>query len=199
MSSCCRQRALYSAPRLIGTGIASLCLGFVGTLPTLLPDEDFGKNARKVDHRGIANERAYYFEFASLMAMSRDRKLPNNRYAQEGRKLAENKVDVHYAASVGYTGYLAGPDTHIIDLYALTDPLLARMPAQNNKSWRIGHVVRYSPKGYRQTIRSGESEFAADGVGQYYDALRTITQGPIWSTRDLLLCGASTQVSTMAS
>jgi hypothetical protein len=53
--------------------------------------------------------------------------------------------------AVGLLGYYAGPGVHIVDPMALTDPLLARLPA--DKPWRIGHFRRQLPPGYVDRLR----------------------------------------------
>ena len=54
--------------------------------------------------------------------------------------------------AVGLFGYHAGPGIHIADPMALTDPLLARLPA--DKPWRIGHFRRTLPLGYVELLES---------------------------------------------
>ena len=44
-------------------------------------------------------------------------------------------------------GYWAGTDKRILDLYALCDPLLARLPI-GDRPWRIGHYRRTVPAAY---------------------------------------------------
>ncbi len=50
--------------------------------------------------------------------------------------------------AAGFVGYFAGPDVHIIDIYALGDALLARLEVVDYKPWRIGHFQRDLPNGY---------------------------------------------------
>jgi arabinofuranosyltransferase len=105
-----------------------------------------------------------------------------------GRPLAP--VVVRYA--VGYIGFYAGPTLHILDLNALADPLLARLPALNpdpltltflprlaTRGWRIGHFVRRIPAGYLETLATGENRIRDARLAEYYDRLRLITRGPL--------------------
>lgn len=176
-----RQAPVGRLQPLLVLGAATLALGFATPAPTLLSDGTYGDDERKVDHRGVADERAVYFKHASLMAMGRGRKLPSNRYAKEGRDLAKRRQPTHYAGTIGYMGFLAGPETHILDVYALADPLMARMPPRDPGKWRIGHVIRFAPKGYEQTVRTGKPQIVDPGVAEFHAALSLITQGPIWS------------------
>ena len=54
--------------------------------------------------------------------------------------------------AVGLLGYHAGPGVHILDPMALTNPLLARLPA--DEPWRIGHFRRPLPSGYVRMLES---------------------------------------------
>lgn len=83
--------------------------------------------------------------------------------------------------AVGYRGYQNGPAVHIVDQLALTDPLLARMPAHDVPYWRIGHFFRKMPEGYLQTIETGENVMTDAQLAEYYDRLCVMTEGPIWS------------------
>ena len=80
---------------------------------------------------------------------------------------------------IGMTGYYAGPDVHIVDFFALADPLLARRPADPNS--RIGHFRRRIPDGYMQSIRQRRNGIENPQLARYYDDLVLITQGPLWT------------------
>jgi arabinofuranosyltransferase len=84
------------------------------------------------------------------------------------------------------TGFYAGPDVHIIDALALADPLLARLPAKRNLSWRPGHFERAIPSGYEDTIRTGTNALADVRLARYYDHLASITRGDLLSWQRLL-------------
>jgi arabinofuranosyltransferase len=68
---------------------------------------------------------------------------------------------------------------HLVDKYGLGDAFIARLPAE--APWRIGHYVRRLPEGYTETILSGRNMLRDPGVAAYYERVRLITQGPIWS------------------
>jgi arabinofuranosyltransferase len=82
--------------------------------------------------------------------------------------------------SIGYLGYFAGPGVHIVDQYALAEPLLARLPIPDPKDWRIGHFIRRVPEGYVETLESGANCLADPGLAQYVDKLMLITRGEIF-------------------
>ena len=85
--------------------------------------------------------------------------------------------------NVGFYGYAAGPTVHIVDYYALADPLLARLPAKTK--WRIGHFVRIMPAGYPETIQARSNQIPDSDLATYYDHLHLVTSGPLWSAARL--------------
>lgn len=82
--------------------------------------------------------------------------------------------------AVGAAGFGAGARGHVLDPL-LCDPLLTRLPARDPEHWRIGHVLRRIPEGYYETLATGENRLHHPGLRDYYGALRTMTQEPIWS------------------
>lgn len=82
-------------------------------------------------------------------------------------------------AVVGLIGYHAGPRAHIVDTFALADPLLARLPVSGK--WRIGHFPREVPPGYVQWLAEGDTSKLGPVLGPYLQALAQITREPIFS------------------
>jgi arabinofuranosyltransferase len=100
--------------------------------------------------------------------------------------------------NLGYLGYYAGPGIHILDIYALGDPLLARLPAVErdpfllilnqrlaHKNWRVGHFVRKVPLGYVETLITGENRIRDPHLAAYYDRIALVTRGPLLDRRRL--------------
>jgi arabinofuranosyltransferase len=77
-------------------------------------------------------------------------------------------------------GLGAGPHNHLIDVFAITDPLLARLPMAGTM-FRIGHFRRNVPAGYIATIKTGEDQFLDQNLGTYYRHLSRVIRGPIFS------------------
>lgn len=82
--------------------------------------------------------------------------------------------------TVGFSGFYAGPQVHIIDAYAITDPLLARIPPYRNPDWVSGHMQRIIPKGYIETHISGVNSLDGKNLKEYYDHLSSIIGGDIF-------------------
>jgi arabinofuranosyltransferase len=92
---------------------------------------------------------------------------------------AELKLQVHVA--VGARGYVCGPNVHILDRLAITDPLLARLPAREDLPWRIGHFFRWVPEGYPQSVVQGGNRIEDPGLRPLYDDMVLVTRGPLWT------------------
>lgn len=86
--------------------------------------------------------------------------------------------------AVGF-GYFVGPGARIIDQYALTDPLLARLPIEDRNGWRIGHFERNIPAGYIEAIQTGKAHKMHPSLAAYYQPLRFIVSGELWSMERL--------------
>jgi len=177
------ERYMMAASILLFAGV--LILGFSSPSPTI----HVGDTGRRpvVDSHGIADERMWYSEFG-LLDVLRNKELPGSEAREKGLKArAEAEGDLH-AVVMGNTGvfsYYAGPNVFIIDKYALSDPLLARIPAVREVEWRIGHFERVVPGGYVSTVynlgRIGDEQLAT-----YYDKLALVTRGSLFSKERLL-------------
>jgi arabinofuranosyltransferase len=132
-----------------------------------------------VDASGIADERLAYFRDTGLTAAIRRRAAPHHPWELAGRQARALGVTVMSLDSVGLFGYGAGPGVHIVDILALCDPLLARLPAR--RPWRIGHFYRDLPAGYMETLQGQQAGLPDPGLDEYYAALRLVTRGPLWS------------------
>ncbi len=133
-----------------------------------------------IDNKGIADERAYYHAASGLVNISRHQELPYNAWVLEGRKAREKGADVVTRENIGLFGYYAGPQVHIVDIWALADPLLTRLPMVQ-QDWRIGHFQREIPGGYIPTLQSGKNQLVNPNIAAFYDRLVLITRGSLSS------------------
>jgi hypothetical protein len=81
--------------------------------------------------------------------------------------------------SVGFYGYYAGPQVHVVDLLGLADPLLARLPP-TSRNWRIGHYGRTVPDGYVESLATGENYIEDDELAVYYEKLASVIRGDLF-------------------
>jgi arabinofuranosyltransferase len=133
---------------------------------------------------GIANERLFYLPNFSLLSYERGKPFPMNDWRKIGTNLkytAENEGMVTYIyGSVGIMGYYASPKVHIIDYNGVTDPLLARLPADHDSNWRIGHFRRNIPEGCESTYSSGHNQITDTNLGIYFEHLEFVINGDLF-------------------
>jgi tetratricopeptide (TPR) repeat protein len=134
--------------------------------------------------RGIADERAHYQQHAGLINAKQNGGEPQHLFAIRGRRRARLRQDHDRAplvcGNIGYYGFYAGRDLHLVDRHALADPLLSRLPTINTGAWRIGHFKRAIPNGYLKTLETGENQIANPGLSAYYDRLSRVTRGDLF-------------------
>jgi len=56
---------------------------------------------------------------------------------------------------------------------------MARLPPLYKPNCRIGHLWRYIPNGYVETLRQEKNLIRDERLAAYYDQLRLIVRGPI--------------------
>lgn len=71
-------------------------------------------------------------------------------------------------------------DLYLNDTYGLGDPFLSKLPAIKDENWRVGHMKRALPEGYRETIQFGENVIENEDLARYYDVIRLITRGDLF-------------------
>lgn len=170
---------------LLSAFLIVIFIGFVSPCPSPLSSVDYGLNrGNLIDNRGIADERAYYYQFTGLLKARENIKMPNNIGIDAGREARAKGPFVVEKRSIGFFGFYAGQEVHIVDILALADPLLARLPPI--KSSRIGHFERIVPYGYPNTLDSGVNTIRDKNLAVYYDKLSVITRGELFSMKRLI-------------
>jgi arabinofuranosyltransferase len=69
---------------------------------------------------------------------------------------------------------------YLTDVIALQDPLLARLKAYPPDNWRVGHIERDVPRGYRETLASGKNCIRDPYLYEYYNKLLIVMKGPLF-------------------
>jgi arabinofuranosyltransferase len=167
---------------------AVVLLGMFATPPNYIPDLNQPRFTERDLQTGINDERAYYYPISGLMNYRPGKDIPFSEegWVEHGQALRASGKSVVDEKNVGFIGYFAGPTVHIVDLYALADPLLARLPASVPEKWRIGHFARTVPDGYLASLRTGENQIRDPNLAAYYDQLALIVRGPLFSHARLL-------------
>jgi len=162
-------------------------VGVIQPDSNILSGDKFAKDRQwDVPKSGIANQRALFYQSTGLLLSKQNRGLPNSPWYRRGLEWRDGNEKVKVAGAIGFTGFAAGPNVHIVDQNALADPLLARLPAYLKKHWRIGHFIRLLPKGYVETLQSSYNVLADSNLAEYYDKLGVLTTGDIFDWQRLM-------------
>ena len=181
------QVPLHSIKRALLLLASILLIGLATPKPPIFTTNAYGSD--KTQHEftsnseGIVDERAYYFQGTGLVNVWSQGE-PHHYFANHGRWLRQNPVAFPMTeGTVGLLAYYAGPNIHFSDIYALTDPLLSRLPVDDQIHWRIGHFQRRAPSGYLQTLHKKQNHIRNADLAKFYNHLQTITQGDLFTTK----------------
>jgi len=143
---------------------------------------DLPEDARFLDGHGIADERSFYFRGTSPMLAGGRGEMPAHEWADWGRRARDQRATgIAVVSAAGMRAFFAGPRVHFIDRYGLGDPLMSRLPPDPARPWRIGHIHREPPEGYRETLKSGVNQMQDDALVDLVGILHVITRHPVWS------------------
>jgi arabinofuranosyltransferase len=138
----------------------------------------------KFDQNKIADERLYYYSKTGLMKAPIGEPWPSIRHGISHSE--KNNYGMIVNHNIGMRGFYATevePETYILDDYALSDPLLSRLPAIPGS--RIGHFERIIPVGYIDSIGQDKNLIIDPSLARYYDKILIITRGKIFSLKRL--------------
>ena len=96
----------------------------------------------------------------------------------ERKSMLEPEVAVTCKA---YPGISKGPDLELINPCGPSDPLIARLPARQDQTRKLGYFQRELPLGYIESVRSGQNVLVDEATRNYYEYIQFITQGPLLS------------------
>jgi arabinofuranosyltransferase len=156
--------------------------GVCATAVILVVIHFFGFNgfvADNISRNGIADERKVYAPALSLAAVHSGKPIQRVSWVRAAQELGETGPSVMPAIAVGVVGYYGGPNVHILDVNAIGDPLLSRLPARHGS--RVGHFERQIPAGYEDSLQSGELRIEDEDLRRYCEVVWSVTRGPVWS------------------
>ncbi|MCA1560369.1 MAG: hypothetical protein LC753_13205 [Acidobacteria bacterium] len=132
---------------------------------------------------GIKDERGHYHRITNVFFYSPFRDLPDHTWMREGLSFRNGPEKVTVQGSIGFYGLAAGPDKHIVDRNALSDPLLARLPVSPRLYFEFyaGHYFRDIPDGYLESVKSGTNQLTDPILRTYYGKLRAVLAAPVFS------------------
>ena len=105
----------------------------------------------------------------------------------EARKNGDTRIMSPFEqGSTGFFGFYGGPDLEIIDHLALSEPLLARLPAIKNPNWRPGHLRRLIPEGYPHSIEDPTASIKDPKIQEFNEHLKILTRADLFAKGRLL-------------
>ena len=175
--------------------VEALCLVGLGGYALLWPASplhartDYGANRAVMGASGIADERAYYYPTTGALRVlgwldrleSEGLPVPPYRGALRGVVFRDSSQRAAPYNETGFFGYFAGPDRRVVDVWALCDPLLARIPFRPGDRFRIGHFERPLPAGYLRSRERGENLLVDPELRAAYQEILRVVRGPLWT------------------
>jgi arabinofuranosyltransferase len=177
-------------------------LGFLSPRPNLLSTPHYSLGPKIINafrfgptilgiNEGITDERFWYYENTGLLNNLSEKKIERHPWVKNALTIKGTGTDFIVKATVGLYGFYTGRDVHIVDQYALTEPLLARLPSteywligkekpKDAKFWRIGHFARKIPEEYLETLKTGKNKIVHQSLAKYYEKLSIIIKGNLW-------------------
>lgn len=138
---------------------------------------------------GITDERAMAWRMSGWIADVEEKTIhkveADARAAWKAHREGRGEPRLEKGVAIGFLGYRRGPDVHVLDQLALSDPLLARLPAMELSWKRPGHFPRMIPWGYDNHLQGEPGGLHDRELHAYNAALQEITRGDLWSMRRL--------------
>jgi arabinofuranosyltransferase len=138
-----------------------------------------GFSAEVISRNGIADERKFYAPALSLAKLIDGRAIERVGWVHDAKEWRDKGPSGLITDTVGLSGFYGGPDVHILDVVALSDPLLSRLPAKSDS--RVGHFERRLPAGYKESLLSRELQIEDPDLKEFCRLLWSVSRGPLWS------------------
>ncbi|MEM6926236.1 MAG: hypothetical protein AAF602_04875, partial [Myxococcota bacterium] len=166
----------YPLPRAVAgmVGVAAVILSLTSGFSPLRSGMGY-QRAKALD--GVVDERGFYWRGAGLWK-NLDTCEPSHLFARQGRERRLRGPGVVNKAVIGMYGYYAGPEVHIVDRLALADPVLARLPVDEQAGWRIGHFERRLPDGYLAHTAGLDTPVKPEPIAELVRLVDVVTRGP---------------------
>lgn len=157
--------------------------GLLAWVALVSPHRPFGSGPplKEIPKSGIVSEREWYLDNMTLVANLRRRAYRAHSYWRDGERIRRGSDPVGVHTNVGLVGYAAGPTRYIVDIAALTDAFLARIPFEYRSDWRPGHLGRPVPRGYVESLKANKNLVEDPELYALYERVRLLTRGPLWS------------------
>ena len=135
---------------------------------------------------GIRDQNDYYYNGGGILSDPDHvlRLSATHEWAILGKHMAQHIGErPTYMATTcsGMKFFYAGPYLMVLDTVGLGDALMARLPTEDLKNWRIGHPIRTLPDGYKFARETGDISLMDADLGQYYARLAVVTSGELFT------------------
>lgn len=162
-----------------------ILLGVVSLYRTIFNESiEFWKQIIRFDSISIMDERKFYYNGSNLIDTFKGKKMPTFHWVIDGKEMRKSEHKFFSTFNIGFQGYYAGPEIYILDKFALSDPLLSRLPSK--KGWWIGHFARAIPEGYPESILTNTNKIVDKDLHLYYEKLRKVTRGDLFDFKRLI-------------
>jgi arabinofuranosyltransferase len=121
---------------------------------------------------GIADERGVWYERYGLLSPTREWPPVGPRATAPPRE---------YGVTCAGADGLANRDVFWIDVCALSDALMSRLPAIRSVDWRVGHYYRKVPTDYGNVMVGRAARLVDPEVQVLLDDVREVTMGRLFS------------------
>jgi hypothetical protein len=133
------------------------------------------------DHRGILDARGSDYPVTGLLRFSRISAIPplSDWSGDDWVFNEHDEVLIVDQGSLGFQAYAEGPNIYILAKDGVTDPLMSRLPLDDQVVWDIDTLERSIPGGYEQSILSESNNLVCPSMMQYYDQLKDVVSGEL--------------------
>lgn len=166
-----------------GAGFAVLGIALImGRSPIRAPlAYGVGWEIEVADFHGVVDDRAKHYKNTGLL--NTKTRFPGSKFSGRSWVFDPNSIEYIVKGTLGQHMYQAGPNVFPVDILALGDALLARIPLATKV--KSGHYQREVPEGYIETLESGENQIVNQDLALYYDKLSIILSGEMLSSERL--------------
>lgn len=166
-----------------GAALAVLSIGILTPRSPIRAPFNYGAGweIQALTFHGVVDDRAKHFKNTGLF--NDKPRFPGSKFSGRSWVFDPDSVEVVVKGTLGQHFYQAGPNFYPVDILALGDALLARIPLV--KKVKSGHYQRRVPEGYVATLRTGQNLITDPDLALYYDKLSIILSGDMLSQERL--------------